>query len=311
MYNICQYRGNHLKKDIYIIKNRINSKVYIGQAVNSAERFICHCKPSSAKTNSLIDKAIQKYGAHNFWYEILESQIEDYNEKEVYWIKKYNSVTPNGYNIQTGGEEPPVHYGIDHPLSSFSNIEEIHQIKDLLKNSDLPLSAIAELFNTSKRTIMRINQGLHYEEINDVYPIRQTPLPNGKLTEEQVLEIIEILKFSYRQYEDIGKQYGVSLSTIKQINSGEVHKQFGENYPIRKYKNSGKPACTYQQVTEISELLQFTDISCNQIAKCYNIDLQTVYIINNGHAKRYKRPNLKYPLRKHNKKDEACIDYPR
>ena len=56
----------------------------------------------------MIDKAIQKYGAHNFWYEILESQIEDYNEKEVYWIKKYNSVKPNGYNIQTGGEEPVI-----------------------------------------------------------------------------------------------------------------------------------------------------------------------------------------------------------
>ena len=44
MNNISQYRGNHLKKDIYIIKNRINSKVYIGQAINSAERFISHCK---------------------------------------------------------------------------------------------------------------------------------------------------------------------------------------------------------------------------------------------------------------------------
>lgn len=309
MNNISQYRGNHLKKDIYIIKNRINSKVYIGQAINSAERFISHCKPSSIKTNSLIDKAIQKYGAHNFWYEILESQIEDYNEKEIYWIEKYNSLKPNGYNIQKGGEEPPTYYGIEHPLSTFSNIEEVHQIKNLLKNSELSLSSIAEIFNTSKRTIMRINQGLHYEELGDIFPIRQTPLLNGKLNKEQVLEIIELLKFSYRQYEDIGKQYGVSLSTIKQINNGDVHRVINEDYPIRKYKNSGKPACTYQQVTEISELLRFTDMSCNQIAKCYNIDLQTVYIINNGQAKRYRRPELKYPLRKHNKKDEACIDY--
>ena len=56
-----------MKKDIYVIKNRINNLIYIGQAINSKERFISHCKPSSAKKNkSLIDNAIQKYGANNF-----------------------------------------------------------------------------------------------------------------------------------------------------------------------------------------------------------------------------------------------------
>lgn len=69
-------------KDIYIIKNKINDKVYIGQAKNAKERFQGHCKPSAAHlNNSLISKAIKKYGKENFWYEILESQIEDYNDK--------------------------------------------------------------------------------------------------------------------------------------------------------------------------------------------------------------------------------------
>ena len=99
--------------------------VYVGQAINSAERFIAHCKPSSIKNNnSIIDKAIQKYGANNFWFEIIESQIENYNEREKYWIKELNALSPNGYNIQLGGEDPPIHYGIDHPLSTFDNIEE-------------------------------------------------------------------------------------------------------------------------------------------------------------------------------------------
>lgn len=316
MNNICQYRGNHLKKDIYIIKNRINNKVYIGQAKNPEERFISHCKPSSAKSsNSLIDYAIQKYGADNFWYEILESQVENYNERERYWIKYYNSLKPNGYNIQEGRDEPPVLYGIEHPLSKFSNEEEVTEIKRLLKETTLSLSEIAKRFNTSRRTIMRINQGLHYEKIGEVYPLRKEPLPNGKLTDSQVQEIIEILKFSYRQYEDIGKQYGISISDVKQINSGDVHRQENESYPIRKYKNSGKPNCTYEQVTEIIELLKSTNLSCRQLAKKYKIELQTVYFINNGTAKRYRRDGENYPLRKRNpkdnSKDEACIDYPR
>ena len=290
-----------MKKDIYIIKNRINDKVYVGQAINTAERFIAHCKPSSIKNNnSIIDKAIQKYGANNFWFEIIESQIENYNEREKYWIKELNALSPNGYNIQLGGEDPPIHYGIDHPLSTFDNIEEVKSLKNDLKNSQLSLSDIALKYKTSKRTVSRINQGLHYEDINETYPIRKTPLMNGKLMDEQVKEIIEILKYTYRQYEDISKQYGVSLSTIKQINSGYIHRQNNEFYPIRKYKNSGTINCTYAQVTEIIELLTTTDISYNQISKCYNINLQTVYMIKNGTAKRYKRDGYKYPLRKNN-----------
>ena len=53
-------------------------------------------------------------------------------------------------------------------------------------------------------------------------------------------------------------------------------------------------------VTEILDLLQNTKMSCNQIAKCFNIDLQTVYIINNGQAKRYRRDGFTYPARPHN-----------
>ena len=82
-----------MKKDIYVIKNRINNFVYVGQAINSAERFIAHCKPSSIVSgNSIIDKAIQKYGANNFWFEIIEQQVENYNEREKYWIKELNTI---------------------------------------------------------------------------------------------------------------------------------------------------------------------------------------------------------------------------
>ena len=290
-----------MKKDIYVIKNRINNKVYVGQAKNSSERFISHCKPSSIiYSNSLVDKAIQKYGANNFWFEILESQIENYNEREKYWIQQLNSLKPNGYNILAGGEEPPIYYGIDHPLSTFNSLEVVKLLKNDLKNTRMSLADIAKKYNTSKRTVMRINQGLHYEDLGESYPIRKIPLMNGKLTDEQIKEIIEILKTTYRLYEDIGKQYNVSLSTIKKINSGEVHKQNNESYPIRKYKNSGTPNCTYAQVTEIIELLITTNMSCNQISKCYNINLQTIYMIKNGTAKRYRRDGYKYPLRKNN-----------
>lgn len=48
-----------MKKDIYLIKNKINNKIYIGQAKNSKQRFMNHCKPSAAyRDGELIAKAI-------------------------------------------------------------------------------------------------------------------------------------------------------------------------------------------------------------------------------------------------------------
>lgn len=50
------------------------------------------------KDRSLISLAIQEYGVENFTLEILESDIEDYDEREHYWIEKLNALAPNGYN---------------------------------------------------------------------------------------------------------------------------------------------------------------------------------------------------------------------
>lgn len=298
-----QYRGNEvIKKDVYVIKNRINNKVYVGQAKDTRARFLCHCKPSSARDNSLIDKAIQKYGANNFWFEILEEQVDNYNERERYWIKRLKSIQPNGYNILDGGEDPPTFYGLDSPCCAFESIAEVNAIKHELRCTRKTLQEIADKFGVSKKTVLRINQGISYEEYDEDYPIRKVPNISGTLTEDDAKNIIDILKNTYRQYIDIGNQYGISISEVKNINSGVSWRQENEDYPIRKYKNSGRPACTYQQVTEISELLKTTDISCNQLAKCYCVDLQIIYIINNGNAKRYRRPGYTYPIRKHNPK---------
>lgn len=286
-----------MEKDIYIIKNDLNDKVYIGQAIDCEQRFKNHCKPSSIKQNSLIDRAINKYGKEHFYYEVLETSVEDYNERERYWIQLYNSLTPNGYNIQQGGEEPPHYSGIEHPLATITDLETLNCLKEDLKNGTLSLLDLARKYNTNKKTINNINQGICYASINETYPLRKIPNQNGKLNDSQVWEIINILTFSYRQYEDIASQYNVSISTIKNINAGTFHKMPNVEYPVRNYKNSGKPAITYEQTTEIINLLKNTTLSMREISRRYNINHSTVQGINSGTAVRYKRKEEKYPIR--------------
>ena len=90
---------------LYKITNLLNNKNYIGVTNrNPEERFAEHKKPSS---KSFIGKAIQSDGIENFSFEVLLTNIEDnkISSLECEYIKKYNSLLPNGYNADLGGVE--------------------------------------------------------------------------------------------------------------------------------------------------------------------------------------------------------------
>ena len=94
---------------IYKITNLINGKIYVGQTTKTIDqRFKEHCKTTSGCR--ALKNAIKKYGSGNFSIEIVEEcdNLDDLNVREKYWIKIYNSLVPNGYNIQTGGENHTV-----------------------------------------------------------------------------------------------------------------------------------------------------------------------------------------------------------
>lgn len=55
----------------------------------------------------------------------------------------------------------------------------------------------------------------------------------GKLTEDEILQIILRLKTTCDNTQKIGADFGVSYSTIRDINVGHVHRREGETYPIR------------------------------------------------------------------------------
>ena len=93
---------------IYIIRNTINNKVYIGQTIHSVKlRFSKHLTSARKSGDYVIGKAIRKYGEENFYVETLEECLrEELNEREIYYISLYNSTNPKfGYNMSKGGNK--------------------------------------------------------------------------------------------------------------------------------------------------------------------------------------------------------------
>ena len=290
-----------MKKYIYIITNNINDKVYIGQAINVKQRFQSHCKPSSAIVdNDLVAKAIQKYGKEHFFVSILENNIENYNEREIYWIKTYNSIRPNGYNISSGGEEPPINKGTNHPESKLSDYDLKGLIYDLMY-SDMSYRNLSGKYGIASTTIGCINNGNAYIQDNIKYPIRKSPNDYGKISNEKATEIVNLLKYTYLSYEEISRKYQVEARAISRINKGIYHRIANEIYPIRDFTNTNKkPLLSYENVSDIIELLINTDISIRKIAKNFNVETNIIIGIKSGTTKMYKRKGYIYPLRTNN-----------
>ena len=90
---------------LYIIKNNINDKVYIGKTYARAEvRFKEHIRDCKRFPDRPLYRAINKYGAEAFSLEVLGQYIESELElKEIEAIKDYKSYT-DGYNATKGGD---------------------------------------------------------------------------------------------------------------------------------------------------------------------------------------------------------------
>ena len=83
-----------------------DGKSYIGQTIRTFEkRVLEHKNPNSRCT--VISRAISKYGPENMSFEIVEDDIpmEQLDEKEMFYIIMFNSLTPNGYNLTGGGQD--------------------------------------------------------------------------------------------------------------------------------------------------------------------------------------------------------------
>lgn len=79
---------------IYKITNKKNGKIYIGQSIHCGKRFDEH-----NYGGQLIDEVIQIEGIENFTFEVLkEVEKEELNYWEDYYILKFESFFPNGYN---------------------------------------------------------------------------------------------------------------------------------------------------------------------------------------------------------------------
>ena len=278
-----------------------NGKIYIGQALSIWSRAHEH----NSKNIQICDKALKN---HNATIEILEqvNDILSLDEIEDKWIEYYKATDRNiGYNILKHGNASGKR-GIENCNASITakQFEEIIEL--LINHTELSYQNIADKYNISVDTILKISKGYTYFNPNLNYPLRtlnHDSIKKDKIidyfsNEEELLQLKDDLYYRWdlEIEKDLLKQYNIPLKILREINNGKKFQEIGNyNYPIRAKNIRNNHNFTPDDIKNILSDLRNTQESMTNIGLKYKINRSTVSKINKGEA--YIIKEYDYPAR--------------
>jgi group I intron endonuclease len=138
---------------IYRMTNLMNSKVYIGKSRRSADgRKRGHFRDAVNGSQTLLHRAIRKYGEHNFKFEVIYNSFTeaDLNNAEIDFIVMHDccSIDGNhkGYNMTRGGD------GVSSETATLHNLKQVKSGSAFSKTAEFALMQ-------SKRAKQRVENG--------------------------------------------------------------------------------------------------------------------------------------------------------
>lgn len=185
---------------IYVIKNTINDNLYVGQTVKFRKnkkkefgylgRFKEHIYASKNPTYH-IDRMIKLLGSNNFSVELIEEcNMNELDDKEIYYIKKINTLHPNGYNIVCGN-----------PHKNSNPEEASKKLKEYYSNNE----------NKKKHSEVHLN---NFNKVS----AKNLILVEIKPIKQYSIEKLVYIYFKYNDGKLIRRRYG------------GIHIEFEENY---------------------------------------------------------------------------------
>lgn len=220
---------------IYKITNKINNKVYIGKSVSIEKRWEEHIRESLVDETiwlankrgeqTHLHRAMRKWKTkenifNTFSFEIIElCEKEFLNEREKFWIKKFNSFQ-NGYNMTEGGDGYNFGKG-ENAITAKITQEQCDFIKQKLKERWTAKQILEYIPNISDTTISDINYGKTWFDPNETYPIS---INNGhrQWSDEEALKIKEEWA-NGKNIQTIADELKVSRDTISNLINGKTY----------------------------------------------------------------------------------------
>ena len=105
----------------------VTKKQYVGQTIRDdiRTRWRQHTWPCSMNKGTYLSSAFKKYGVKAFKFQIICICFDEAcNQLEIEYIKKFNTLAPNGYNLESGGKNHT------HHPDTIKKMSELHKGKN-------------------------------------------------------------------------------------------------------------------------------------------------------------------------------------
>ena len=191
-------------KGIYCIYCKADDKRYIGQSVHISKRKVEHLNAllGNYHTNDHLQSAFNKYGSNSFEFSILEKLPENttqetLNEREIYWIDKYNSSDREcGYNKTAGGSHGIYfYYKTDEELKEIKqHMSESAKVKIFTESHRRNLGKAAKGRKLSEKSIQKLKSLWTEERRKNAPKGKDHPWYKRKHTKESLKKISESLR---------------------------------------------------------------------------------------------------------------------
>lgn len=249
---------------LYLIRNSLNNKLYVGISQNIKRRWSQHKRASRNISNKsyAIAFAMHKYGIDNFQFK----EIESYDSwaaactKEIEWIKTLKTCEYQLYNETDGGE---------------GHLGKIGK----LNLSDAERKIRSERIRGDKnyfygKKLLGSDNG-HYGH-KMLLSVKEKLLEkNRKVSDQQIKEIKELFTLGKSQTE-ISNQFGISLKMVHCIVRNKQWNNGSTSIP------KTKPRLTIEKVKEMRNLYTTGNWTYVQLKEKYDISIGQISRIING-----------------------------
>ena len=176
-----------------MIRNKINKKCYIGQTIelDVNTRWKRHIRSINTDRCPALYGAFRKHGLENFEFKIICICFDEAcDDLEISYISKYNSIVPNGYNLETGGNKNKIIHPETCEKISRALTGKKHSEERRLKNSNGQKGK--HIWSDERRQLMSIQRKGKKFNLTDEQRLKRSERlkghPVSDLTRQKVAE---------------------------------------------------------------------------------------------------------------------------
>ena len=224
---------------IYLVTNLLTGHQYVGQTIRKdiETRWNQHRKIHKNAIGNYLYNAYMKYGIANFSFKIICLCFdEDCNRLEEEYIQKFKTLAPNGYNLQSGGNNWHHHPETKEKMSKSLKGRKAIKITDKWRSDMSERMTGSKNPNYGKAMTKEQKEAIS-KTIKTQYS-SNSKVKNLKGLEKGRIKLIEENKFfkkvakydlsgdiieSFNSISDASEKTGVCFSTISRVCAGKPH----------------------------------------------------------------------------------------